>query len=452
MSVVYPRSAGIDVAKDIHYVALPADDKGRQDVRSFGGFTGDLHKMAQWLKSHGIEQVALESTGVYWISLFEVLDAGGFDVWLVNPVGLARPDRRKSDVLDCQWIQQLMSLGMLKRSHRPVDRICELRSYVRARRRAIEQRSQCVQRMQKALEQMNLKLGTVLSNIAGKTGMRIIHAIVEGERSGEALAKMRDGRVKADEAAIAAALEGNWRTEHLFSLQQALDSYRHYDRQIEQLEVRIEQLVSRMNEADGEDDSGEADAGEGSVGAGHSGVNWKVAMRKNMHDAFGVDLTKVPGVGLETVLTLLSEVGSDFSAFPTVGQFGQWLGLAPGTNISGAKRLSGAKSRGCQAAGQALRLAAVTLRRDSSLLGAAHRRRCMRMDPPRAIKASAYQLARIIYAMVTNAREYTEEPMRAAEADRHQKKVDRLRQNALRLGLQVVDLESDDVAQFQAVA
>ena len=400
LSVVYPSCAGIDVAKDIHVVALPTDAKGEQEVKSFGGFTKHLQALAEWLKSHDIEPVALESTGVYWISLYEVLDAQGFDVWLVNPVGLARPDRRKSDVLDCQWIQQLMSLGMLKRSHRPADRICELRSYVRDRRRAVDQRSQSVQRMQKALEQMNLKLGSVLSDIAGKTGMRIIKAIVDGARDGARLAKMRDRRVKADESMIAAALEGNWRTEHLFSLQQALDTYCHDERQIQQLEVRIAAVVKQTNEVDCQSEAG---VDEDSPCGCHSAKIWKAQMTAHMRQAFGVDLTSIPGVGLETVLTLLCEVGSDFSAFPTVRQFGQWLGLAPGTNISGGKRLSGAKSRGCQIAGQALRMAAMTLRRDSSLLGAAHRRRCMRMDPPRAVKATAYQLARIIYAMVTNA-------------------------------------------------
>lgn len=447
VSVVYPKSAGIDVAKDIHVVALPADARGKQEVRTFGGFTKDLQGMAEWLRGHGIEQVALESTGVYWISLYEVLDTAGFDVWLVNPAGLSRPDRRKSDVLDCQWIQQLMSLGMLKRSHRPADRICELRGYVRGRRRAIAARGRCVQHMQKALLQMNLKLDSVLSDIAGRTGMRIIRAIVAGERCGETLAKLRHGRVRADEKMIAAALQGNWRAEHLFALEQALDSHRHYEKQIRQLEERIEKVVSEM---DG-DDSQKGDCGS-SQGAVDDVRLWKAQMRADMQRAYGVDLMGIPGIGFETVLTILSEVGSDFSAFPTARHFGQWLGLAPGTNISGGKRLSGAKSRGCQATGQALRMAAMTLRRDSGLLGSAHRSRCVRMDPPRAVKATAYQLARIIYSMVTNRREYSEVPMMASERSRLEKRVDSIVRQAGKLGLQFVESSIHDALQYQAVA
>ena len=177
LPVVYPNSAGIDIAKDCHAVALPANGAGEQPVRMFGGLTRDLEEIASWLAANSIEQVALEATGVYWISVYEMLDARGFEVWLVNPTGLQRPDRRKSDVLDCQWIQQLMSLGMLKRSHRPADAICELRSYVRNRRRAISDRARCVQHMQKALQQMNLKLDSVLSDIAGQTGCRLLRRL-----------------------------------------------------------------------------------------------------------------------------------------------------------------------------------------------------------------------------------------------------------------------------------
>ncbi len=324
LPVVYPNSAGIDIAKDIHAVALPADEAGEQPVRMFGGFTRDLEEMAAWLKEHSIEQVALEATGVYWIPVYELLDARGFEVWLVNPTGLQRPDRRKSDVLDCQWIQQLMSLGMLKRSHRPADEICELRSYVRNRRRAISDRARCVQHMQKAMQQMNLKLDSVVSDIAGQTGMAIIEAIVAGERDGERLARFRHGRIKASGETIAAALEGNWREEHLFTLAQALESYRHYDGQIRRLEERIAQVADRLA-ADGSDD--ENDCGDGGVQSQAvqpaGSKRWQVKMRDLMKQMYGVDLMEIPSVGFETVLTLLSEVGTDLSGFPSSRHFGQ---------------------------------------------------------------------------------------------------------------------------------
>ena len=353
LPVVYPNSAGIDIAKDIHAVAVPANEAGEQPVRMFGGFTRDLEEMAAWLKDHSIQQVALEATGVYWIAVYELLDARGFEVWLVNPTGLQRPDRRKSDVLDCQWIQQLMSLGMLKRSHRPADEICELRSYVRSRRRAISDRARCVQHMQKAMQQMNLKLDSVVSDIAGQTGMAIIEAIVAGERDGERLARFRHGRVKASEETIAAALEGNWRAEHLFTLAQALESYRHYDGQIRRLEERIAQVADRLvADRRSDDENGHTDSGDQSQDARPVGSKrWKGQMRDLMKQLYGVDLMEIPSVGFETVLTLLSEVGTDLSSFPSASHFGQWLGLAPGTNISGGRRIGGAKGRGCQASG-----------------------------------------------------------------------------------------------------
>lgn len=456
LPVVYPNSAGIDIAKDCHAVALPANQAGEQPVRIFGGLTRDLEEIASWLAANSIEQVALEATGVYWISVYEMLDARGFEVWLVNPTGLQRPDRRKSDVLDCQWIQQLMSLGMLKRSHRPADAICELRSYVRNRRRAISDRARCVQHMQKALQQMNLKLDSVLSDIAGQTGMSIIEAIVAGERDGKELAKFRHGRVKASGEMIAAALEGNWRGEHLFALEQALESYRHYDAQIRRLEERIAQVADRLvadlnddeNDENGRDERGDRSQDSQPVGS----KQWKGQMRDLMKELYGVDLMEIPSIGFETVLTLLSEVGTDLSCFPSAGHFGQWLGLAPGTNISGGKRLGGAKGRGCQVSGQALRMSAMTLRRGSSKLADVHRRRCARMDPPRAIKATAYQLARIIYAMVTGQKRYDERPQIESENLRELHKIQRIIRQAEEFGLRLVEEDIYNVPLKQAVA
>ena len=439
-AVRYPNCAGLDVAKDLHAVALPADANGNQEVKLFGGYTENLQAMAAWLKGHDIEQVALESTGVYWIAVYEVLDGQGFDVWLVNPVGLARPDRRKSDVLDCQWLQQLMSLGLLRKSHRPADAICELRSYVRNRQRLIKDRARCVQHMQKALQQMNVKLDSVLSDISGKSGMAVIEAIVSGERDAQSLAGLCDRRVKKSQSEIAAALLGNWREEHLFALQQALESYRHYSAQLEQMEVRIEVLVERLaSEVVKPDD--ESDSGCG--GGDRKPVKvprekWHRRLQLRLWDLFGVDLTAIPGIGVETALLLLAELGHDFSEFGNVKKLSHWLGLTPGTNISGGKRLSGAKGRGSQVAGQALRMSAMTLKNSQCALGDKHRRRCIRMDSPRAMKATAHELARIIYAMVTKGVEYMGMDRDAMAEQTRKRRVRRLHAEARKFGLDLI--------------
>ena len=221
LQVVNPDCAGIDIGKDIHYVAVPGD-RCDDPVRSFPGFTRDLHEMSQWLQSCGVRTVAMESTSVYWIPVFEVLDRAGFDVVLVSPRATKQISGRKSDVLDCQWIQQLMSYGLLRGAFRPDDEVCPLRSYVRQAKRLTEDRARCVQHMQKALTEMNVRLDSVISDIMGKTGEAILRAIVSGERDCHRLASLRDGRIRASVETIAASLEGTWRGEHLFALEQAL--------------------------------------------------------------------------------------------------------------------------------------------------------------------------------------------------------------------------------------
>ena len=386
-----------------------------------------------------------------------MLDERGFDVWLVNPTGLARPDRRKSDVLDCQWLQQLMSLGLLTRSHRPDDSVCELRSHVRDRRRAIKDRSRCVQHMQKALQQMNVKLDSVISDLAGVTGMRIIEAIVSGERDCVTLARMKDGRIRASGEEIAASLLGNWRAEHVFALGQALASYRHYDAQIGELEERIVvcavHLVCERRDGDDTGDGG-AQRPERKVEDLRTSARspWERTMQLCMWDLFGVDLTAVDGVGFETALSVLSECGSDFSKFSSSKGFCSWLKVVPNVNVSGGRRLSGAKSLGVQNAGQAFKVAAMTLRRCKGPLGDAHRRRCARMDAPRAIKASAHQLARIVYSMVTRGEEYREPELAQFEAKRVEKSLRKLQKQAVRLGMTLTVVDGDVSLSNQAVA
>ena len=330
---------------------------------SFGTFTQDLEAMAEWLSSCGVREVAMESTGVYWIPVFEVLDRAGFEVHLVNPRATKQVSGRKSDVLDCQWIRQLMSYGLLRGAFRSPDALCPMRSYVRQRGQLIRDRSRAVQHMQKALTQMNVQLDNVLSDIMGKTGQLIVRAIVAGERDGAALAKFRDGRCKADETTIAASLRGNWRGEHLFALQQALARHDVLQGQIEACEARID------SELDGQAPGGAANEPSPARRARESVV------RERLHRMLGADLTAIPTVGVETALTVAAEVGADLSRFATAAHFCSWLGLAPGTRISGDKRLGGPSARQTNRVGQALRMAASTARNSKTTIGAAHRRR-----------------------------------------------------------------------------
>ncbi len=428
LEVVHPDCAGIDVGKRKHYVAV-APSRFERPVCSFGSFTCDLEAMASWLEAHGVRQVALESTGVYWIPVFEVLDRAGFEVYLVNPKATKQVSGRKSDVLDCQWIRQLMSYGLLRSAFRAPDALCPLRSYTRQRGQLIRDRSRSVQHVQKALLQMNVQLDNVLSDIMGKTGQLIVRAIVAGERDGEVLARHRDGRCKASAATIAASLEGNWRDEHLFALRQALARHDMLQGQIEMCEERIDAELDKL----AEDGAGEASPPDSKVR--------EHALRQRLHRMLGVDLVAIPTIGVETALTFAAEIGPDLSRFPSQGNFCSWLCLAPPTNISGDKRLKGKPRQHTNRVGQALRMAATTARNSKTAIGASHRRRMHRMDTARAVKATAHQLGRTIFAMLTHGEEYVERDLAEMEAVRRERQLKNLQRQARRLNLKLVAVE-----------
>ena len=423
LAVVHRDCAGIDVGKRKHYVAV---DAGRFEdpVRQFGTFTGNLEAMACWLASCGVRQVAMESTGVYWIPLFEVLDRAGFEVHLVNPRATKQVSGRKSDVLDCQWIRQLMSYGLLRGAFRTPDALCAMRSYTRQREQLIRDRSRAVQHMQKALTQMNVQLDNVLSDLMGKTGELIVRAIVAGERDAAVLAKFRDRRCKADEATITASLRGNWRDEHVFALQQALARYDMLHGQIEECEARIDAELDRHTDA-----------------TASAPKSRERALRERLRQMLGADLVAIPTIGVETALTVAAEVGADLSRFPTPAHFCSWLGLAPGTRISGDKRLGGPPARRANRVGQALRMAASTARNSKTTIGAAHRRRLARMDTAKAVKATAHQLARLIYAMLTRGEEYVERDLATMETERRDRQLKNLQRQARHFNLALVPIE-----------
>ena len=434
LNVIHPNCAGIDIGKSKHYVAV--DPQRDNAVRSFDAFTDDLEAIAAWLTECQVETVAMEATGVYWIPLYEVLDRAGFEVHLVNPRATKQVSGRKSDVLDCQWIWQLMSYGLLKGAFRPADEICVLRAYVRQRARLVKDAARAIQHMQKALVEMNLQLDNVLSDLMGKTGQLILRAIVAGERDGAVLARLRDRRVKADEHTIARSLKGNWRAEHLFALEQALARYDYFQSQISGCEQRIADVLADLPQQ-----------ATGAVPLAQPGrTQQQRTMQCALREVIGVDLTAIPTIGVETALTIVSEIGDDLSRFPSCEHFCSWLTLAPGTRISGEKRLGGRTPKKTNRAGQALRLAAVKAGRSESFIGAAHRARLRRLDKPRAIKATAHQLARLVYVMMTRGQEYVDRGIDEFESARQERQIRNLKRNAKSLGFSVTQEAQESAA------
>ena len=462
LKVVHPNCAGIDIGKDHHFVAVDPE-RSSEPVREFGAFTRDLEEMAEWLKSCGVTKVAMESTSVYWIPVYEVLERAGFEVMLVPPRMTKQIAGRKSDVLDCQWIWQLMSYGLLRGAFRPADAICPLRSFMRQAKQLIEDRSRCVLHMQKALTQMNVRLDSVISDIMGKTGQRILRAIIAGERDPERLASFRDRRIKASADTIVASLQGTWREEHLFALEQAVQRYDFLEQQIADCEARIMAEVERLTPPDDPtDDStpndtpGDGSSGAASNDAANSGgkklYGQDKAMALALHKMMGVDLTAIPTIGINTALVIAAEIGPDFSAFPSAQHFSSWLGLAPGTRISGGKSLPGRGPKVVNRVGQALRMAAMTARSSQTFIGAKHRGRLARMDTSVAVVATARELACLIYLMVTRGQQYAEQGMEVYEGRRQDRKFSSLRRQAKKLGFRLVEIGDNNKNAITAIS
>ena len=402
LSQVGLDAAGIDVGAQSHFVAVP-EDRDEQCVREFGAFTVDLYRLADWLKGCGVETVAMESTGVYWIPLFQVLEEKGFDVKLVDPRRLKSVPGRKTDVVDCQWLQQLHTYGLLAGAFRPPEQIRELRSYLRQRSMLIRYASQHIQHMQKALTQMNLKLQHVVSDITGKTGMDIIRAIAAGERDPQQLAKLRDYRSKADERTIAKALQGHWREEHLFELSQAAELYDTYQEKMAECDRRIE---AHLNTFEDRSDGGTPVRDPKKKRRQHNAPH--LDLQTHLYRMTGVDLSKIDGIDGYTALKVISEVGLDMTRWPTTKHFTSWLGLCPGSKITGGKVLSSRTKPSANRAAAALRLAANSLHRSNSALGAFLRRKKAQLGAPQAITATAHKLARLIYSMLKYGQEYVD--------------------------------------------
>jgi transposase len=397
------NAAGLDIGATEIYACVPAG-RDPQPVRWFGAFTADLQSLAAWLAACHIDTVAMEATGVYWIPVYEILEARGFEVYLVNARHIKNVAARKSDVSDCQWIQRLHTYGLLRASFRPPEEIAALRALVRHRDTLIQYRAAHIQHMQKALQLMNVKLTHVISDITGVTGMTIIRAIVAGERNPKVLAQYRDAACKRSQHEIAKSLEGHYKAEHVFVLRQALELYDFYDQQIQTCDREIENhyRASQPRGTDGQPPTTAPNPRQRKPRKGQAHFD----LASSLYRMVGVDLTRIDGIDALTAQTLISEIGLDMSKWRTVKHFASWLGLAPNPKKSGGKVLTNHAPRAQNRAAQALRIAAQTLARNKSALGGFYRRMRAKHGAAQAVVATAHKLARIVYHMLKYRQDY----------------------------------------------
>jgi transposase len=443
--VFEPNAAGIDIGAREIFVAVPGD-RDTSPVRRFGTFTEDLRRMAEWLVRCGITTAAMESTGVYWIPVYDMVEQHGISPCLVNPRNMKNVPGKRTDFHECQWIQYLHSMGLLRSAFRPDSDVCAVRSLMRHRGDLVEMASQHVQQIQKALTQMNVQMHHVISDLTGLTGLAILDAIVAGERNPAALAKLRDPRIKASEETIRKSLEGNWRPEHVLVLKQRLLLYRHHLEQIGECDREIERLVTAFDpRVDPDDKPLPADRKQKQRRRRKKSGNPDFNLRTEAYKLFGVDLTQIPGL-MMLVMTLFSEVGRDMSRWPTAAHFVSWLGLCPDNDISGGKVLWRGVRRTKNRAGTLFRLAAHSLHHDQTPLGDYLRRMKAKLGPAAATTATAHKIAIIFYTMVKNQVEYDTSLWAERDALRQRRIELRLHKQAAKHGYKLVPVEEKTAA------
>lgn len=438
LRVIRAEVAGIDLGSREHYVCCPPTAEGAVNVQHFGTTTPELYRLADWLKEQGVESVAMESTGVYWIPVYEILERRGFEVLLVNARALSSVPGRKTDMLDCQWIQMLHSCGLLKGSFRPGDDICAMRSLVREKTTMEEQRSDWLRRIQKSLDQMNVCVHHAVSDISGATGMAIIRAIVDGERNPTTLAKFRDPRCRKSEKQIAEELTGNWRAEHLFSLKQALQMYDHIRAAIAEYDAEIQNTLAVLQP------EGNRDLKAPETTNRNKQRNFRKRGQEPMREALfrltGSDLTAIDGIGVETAETVLSELGTDLSAFPSENHFVSYLKLTPKLAISGGKPVPGKRSGSTTTRlGATFRMAALTLRNSKTALGAEYRRIARRKGASVAVFALARKLAILVFRLLRYGQAYVDEGMQAYEERFKAARIRTCKQIAKEFGFKIIE-------------
>lgn len=432
LGAVHSNAAGIDIGATFHVVAIPPG-RAAETVRSFRSFTADLHALADWLKATGVTTVAMESTGVYWIPTFEILEERGFEVLLVNARDVKNVPGRKTDVNDAQWLQQLHQYGLLRGSFRPRDQVVRLRALLRHRERVVEYAAAHIQHMQKALMQMNVQLHHVVTDITGLTGMKIIRAIVNGVRDPSTLAQHRDPRCKESVETIAQALTGNYRPEHVFALRQSLELFDFYQVKIAECDQEVEAILKTLNQ-------GRATPRKLIPTVRHSGGRNEPTfdVRIALYRLLGGDLTQIHGLGAYTVLRLVAECGDDMRKWPTAKHFTSWLTLAPGNKISGGRVLSSKTRRSSNRAAVLLRIAAVNVGRTQTALGAFYRRLAARVGKAKAVTATARKLAVLFYNALRHGMTYVDPGASYYEERYRQRLVHNLQRRARQLGYSLV--------------
>lgn len=431
-SMINPNAAGIDVGSTFHVVAVPAD-RAAEAVRTFQTFTSDLHRLADWLQEVGVTTVAMESTGVYWIPVFEILEARGLEVILVNARHVKNVPGRKTDVNDAQWLQQLHQYGLLRGSFRPHDRMVGLRAHLRHRERLVESAASHIQHMQKALMQMNVQLHHVVSDITGLTGMRIIRAMVAGVHDPDTLAQHRDIRCKASRETIREALTGNYRAEHVFALRHALELYDFLQLKISECDVVIEAAMRMLNE-----DRPAPTIPIPPVRHTRGSNEPAFDVRTVLYTMLGADLSQIHGFGPYTVLRLVGECGDDMRKWPTAKHFTSWLTLAPGNKISGGRVLSTKTRRSANRAAALLRIAAVNIGKTRTALGAFYRRLAARVGKAKAVTATARKLAILFYNALRFGMTYSDPGSDHYEERYRQRVLHNLQRQAKSLGFTLI--------------
>jgi transposase len=410
LPVLHNNAAAIDIGGAEHWVAVPP---GRAEpcVRRFGCCTADLRELADWLQACKVETVVMEATGNYWVSLYELLEERKLTPVVVNARYAKNMTGRKGDIPDCQWMQKLHTFGLFTNSFRPTEPIRVLRAYMRQRETLVVLAAQTIQHMQKALVEMNVQLSNTISDISGETGLRIIDAILAGERDPKSLARLKDPRIRAGLPELARCLEGHWKEEQLFILEQARLSYAHYQKQLAQCQEQIEQQMKALEGRDMPAQTPEPTAAKTSAKKKLRPFDLSAELRR----VVGVDLTTIDGIGPVTAQVVLSEIGTDMSRWRTEKHFSSWLGLCPDHRISGGKILGRSTRPVVSRARNALRLAAYSLEQSQSWLGAKYRRLKRKLGAPKAITAMAHHLARLIYLMIRNGQQYVDKGIEAYE-------------------------------------
>ena len=432
LEVLHPNAAGIDIGNAAHYVAVPPD-RDTEPVRRFACFTQDVRAIADWLKQCGIVTVAMQSTGVYWLPVYEVLVERGFEVFLVNARHTKNLPGRKSDVQECQWLMKLHTYGLLNNSFRPTEEICVLRTYWRQRDEHVKAASAVIQRMQKVLTEMNVQIANVISDISGVTGMAILDAILKGERDRYQLADLANPRIQASKEEIARSLEGNWRPELLFVLRQQRDLYHEYQKRIGECDEVI-QLHLRTLEDKAQPGNKPENPKRGKRAGGNAP---RFDLRGELYRITGVDLTRIDGIHVMIAQTILSEVGLDMSRWPTEAHFASWLGLCPDNKITGGKIYHRGSRHVENRAATALRMAATSLWRSKTYLGAKFKRLRTKLGAPKAITAMAHHLARLVYRMLKYGQEYIDKGMEYYQQRYQSQQIKWLEKKAKDLGLTI---------------